>query len=122
MSTPAAVRVTASQQRAAEYVLEQRANYPSMTELAAGLAQAVLTAEDPSTRHVVAVREPGGVFYVFAPYATHAAALKVLDAGLATREGARGGVFPLIPAPKSPTTAQEIKPPKKATPRKRVTA
>jgi hypothetical protein len=96
----AAVRLTAGQRRAARDVLEQRGSYPSMEALADALALAVLTAEDDNNRRVVCVRE-AGAFYVFGPYATPGAAEKAIASGLATREGARGGVFPLIPAPKA---------------------
>lgn len=97
----AAVRLTVGHKRAALDILHDRGSYPSMEELADAIALAVLTAEDDSSRRVVCVREPGA-FYVFGPYATPAAAEKALVSGLATREGARGGVFPLIPAPRAP--------------------
>lgn len=99
----AAVRLTVGHKRAALDILHDRGSYPSMEELADAIALAVLTAEDDSSRRVVCVRE-AGAFYVFVPYATPAAAEKALAlaTGLATRDGARGGVFPLIPAPRAP--------------------
>lgn len=99
--TAAAVRVTVGQRRAALDVLHDRGSYADLEGLADALALAVLTAEDERSQRVVCVREPGA-FYVFGPYATPAAADKALVSGLATREGARGGVFPLIPAPRAP--------------------
>lgn len=97
----AAVRLTVGQRRAALDILHDRGSHASMEDLAEAIALAVLTAEDERSRRVVCVREPGG-FYVFGPYATADAAHKALVSGLATREGARGGVFPLIPAPRAP--------------------
>lgn len=112
----AAVRLTVGQRRAALDVLSDRGSYPSMEALADALALAVLTAEDENSRRVVCVRE-AGAFYVFGPYATPAAAEKAIANGLATTEGARGGVFPLIPAPRA---AKRVA--KKAAPRQRVPA
>jgi hypothetical protein len=96
----ASVRLTVGQRRAALDVLHDRGSYADMEALADALALAVLTAEDENSRRVVCVREPGA-FYVFGPYATSTAAEKALESGLATREGARGGIFPLIPAPRA---------------------
>jgi hypothetical protein len=106
--TTAAVRLTAKQRKAALAVLENRADFPDLEVMADAVALAVLTAEDDTSRRVVCVREPGGAFYVYGPYATTATAQKVIDGGLATRQGARGGVFPLIPAPKK-TTAKKVR-------------
>lgn len=106
----ASIRLTVGQKRAALDILLDRGSYPDMEALADALALAVLTAEDENSRRVVCVRE-SNAFYVFGPYATQDAAEKAMASGLATREGARGGVFPLIPAPRA---AKKAAPAKKA--------
>jgi hypothetical protein len=100
----AAVRVTVGHKRAVLQVLANAATFASVEALAEAVAIAVLTAEDDRARRVVVTRDPGGHVYVFGPYATAATAMKVLATGaLASVEGTRGAVLPLIPTPKSTT-------------------
>ena len=75
------------------------------------MAEAVVTAEDHSkTRYCVAVRTPTNELVVFGPYATFTAAKAAIDTGsLGVAEGSRGGVFPLIPAPKNPRPSTKRK-------------
>lgn len=65
------------------------------------VAEAVVTATDSMTRYCAVVVDSPKTLYLYGPYATYAAATKAIESGfLGTREGAKGYVMPLIPAPK----------------------
>ncbi len=75
------------------------------------IASAVVSAEDGNkTRYVVCVRTPTNELMVFGPYATFAAGKKAIDSGdLGVSKDSRGGIFPLIPAPKVTRTTKKKK-------------
>lgn len=101
-TTDASIRVTADQLRACRAALETGLTSGlDVDALVASLAEAVVTAVDPTTRFVVVAVEPGGALYVYGPYANAEAAGKAAASGsCATREGTRAAIRPLVPSPK----------------------
>ena len=99
------IRVTAAQKKAALGVLSRSAEFTDPAEFITELVSAVLTAEDIKTKWVVVTRDPTNTVYVFGPYATAETAQKVINSGnLGSMPNTKGGIFPLVPAPKKPTT------------------
>lgn len=104
------IRVTAAQKKAALGTLSRSAEFTDPAEFITELALSVITAEDVKTKWVVVTRDPQNTVYVFGPYATAETARKVIDSGnLGLMPNTKGGIFPLIPAPKKPTTTKTSK-------------
>lgn len=98
------IRATAAQKKAALGVLSRSAEFTDPAEFITELVSAVISAEDAKTRWAVVTRDPQNTVYVFGPYATAETARKVIDSGnLGLMPNTKGGIFPLIPAPKKPT-------------------
>jgi len=64
------------------------------------LAKAVLTANDSTTRYVIACKDGSGQ-YVFGPFANYTAAQFAMVGHLPVREGSLAMILPLIAAPKA---------------------
>jgi hypothetical protein len=68
--------------------------------------QAIIGADDYTTRWCVATRDPHGNHYIFGPYATSDAATKAVESGnCASSKGTLASVLPLIPSPKIPRSS-----------------
>lgn len=105
MLDESAIRVTAAQKKAVLSTLSKASEFTDPEAFVTELAASVLTAEDTKTKWVVVTRDPANTVYVFGPYATAQTARKVIDGGYAASvPNTTGGIFPLIPAPKKPTT------------------
>ena len=107
--TPA-IRVSVAQRDAVLHALPlaqvEFARTGDQKALGTAIAAAVLSAEDYSaTRYLIGTRDSHGNTYIFGTFPTHAAAIKVIEAGLVgtTNDGeSKAGIFPLIPVPRPP--------------------
>ncbi len=93
-------RVTAPMRKAAQAVLASIGTYSSHAAIVEALCEAVITAEDKSTRYVIGARDQRGNTTIYGPYATAAAATKAATSGIGYDPGMTGYVLPLCPAPK----------------------
>jgi len=99
-------RVTAPMRKAAAQVLASIGTYSSHADIVEAICEAVITAEDSTTRYVIGARDQRGNTTVYGPYATANAAIKAAASGIGYDPGMAGFVLPLCPAPKK-TKAQE---------------
>ena len=83
--------------------LAAQRNSGNPNDFASIIATAVVGAEDGTkTRYVIGVRNPTGSTEIYGTYPTHAAALKAIESGhVGTMQEARGGIFPLLAAPRA---------------------
>lgn len=101
MANPVDLRVVNAHRQAVEgFIAGMTGTYQQDKEgFHQGMAEAVLTATDSSTRYAVLVRDGTGLL-AFGPYASTKAAQTVALTCLPVREGSKYTIVPLIPAPR----------------------
>lgn len=97
-----APRVTVAMRRAAKEVLESRQPDEKPDDLLNRMLEAVVSADDTTTRWCALIQTPTKAVEVYGPYATYESADLSLRSGLiGTMPGSKGAVRPLFTGPKN---------------------